>query len=314
MKNLTPFFSVIIPLYNKEEFIGDTIESVLKQTFTDFEIIIVNDGSTDKSLDIVKTLENDKIRLFSKKNGGLSSTRNYGIKKTQAEYIAFLDADDLWKEDFLETIYNLIKIYNNHFVFATNYSLLPPNVVADYTIDNFSSDQALVINNFFNITESIIAFNSIVIHKLVFKEIGFFNENINYGEEYDFYIRCFNTFSLIYYASPKALYRIGMTNQLTYPNNKFKRIIPDYEAYLTKINHPDLKKYLDFIHYHLVVLFKMERNKELVKFYKKKITPSNLSTLQKIKYYLPTDLFYLFKSLYWTSYIRLDIKKRENVS
>ena len=77
-----PFFSVVIPLYNKENYIQDTIESALNQTFADFEIIVVNDGSTDESAKVVeKYCHNANVNLFNRKNHGLSATRNFGIRK-----------------------------------------------------------------------------------------------------------------------------------------------------------------------------------------------------------------------------------------
>ena len=87
-----PVFSIIIPLYNKEKYIQNTIESALHQTFTDFEIIVVNDGSTDSSLAIVEQIEDSRIKIFSTKNGGVSKARNYGIEKAQSDLIAFLDS------------------------------------------------------------------------------------------------------------------------------------------------------------------------------------------------------------------------------
>ena len=80
------FFSIIIPLYNKENFIENTIQSVLSQSFQDFEIIIVNDGSTDKSEEKVLQFKDDRIRYFSKKNEGASTARNYGIEKASAHF------------------------------------------------------------------------------------------------------------------------------------------------------------------------------------------------------------------------------------
>ena len=106
---MKPYFSVIIPLYNKENFIENTIKSVLNQSFTDFELIVVDDCSTDRSLNIVKEIINNKIRIINHDlNSGLSSSRNTGITNSRGNYIAFLDADDLWKETFLEEILNLI--------------------------------------------------------------------------------------------------------------------------------------------------------------------------------------------------------------
>lgn len=92
-------FSIVIPLYNKEKSITTTINSVLNQTCGDFELIIVNDGSTDTSLEIVQSIKDERIRIINQKNGGVSSARNQGIIEAKFDWIAFLDADDLWEKD-----------------------------------------------------------------------------------------------------------------------------------------------------------------------------------------------------------------------
>lgn len=101
-------FSVVIPLYNKEVSIKKTIQSVLNQTFQDFEIVVVNDGSTDNSKEVVEAFDDVRIRLIDKQNGGVSSARNRGIKEARYEWIAFLDGDDLWHADKLSESYNTI--------------------------------------------------------------------------------------------------------------------------------------------------------------------------------------------------------------
>jgi glycosyltransferase involved in cell wall biosynthesis len=91
-----PLVSVVIPCYNAAKFIKRTIASVLRNTYRPLEIVVVDDGSKDDSLTVARALEarHPEVRVFSKPNGGVSSARNYGIKQTDAEYIAFLDADD----------------------------------------------------------------------------------------------------------------------------------------------------------------------------------------------------------------------------
>lgn len=107
MKNNRPLISVIIPLYNTEEYIYDTIDSIANQTLRDIEIIIINDGSTDNSLSIVKRcIENDKrIILYSQENKGQSIARNKGITASKGKYIYFMDSDDLLQSDALECCY-----------------------------------------------------------------------------------------------------------------------------------------------------------------------------------------------------------------
>ena len=89
-----PLISIIIPLYNKRDFILKTLNSVLDQDFNDYEIIIVDDGSTDNSLQVVEGISDDRIHIFRKNNGGPSSARNYGVQKSQGKWVLFLDADD----------------------------------------------------------------------------------------------------------------------------------------------------------------------------------------------------------------------------
>ena len=108
----TPLISVVIPAYNAEQFLDETLESVLSQTYENWECIIVNDGSTDNTESIAKKwCEKDaRFRYFYKENSGASDTRNFGIKEARGEYIAFLDADDLYMPNFLEVcIENLVE-------------------------------------------------------------------------------------------------------------------------------------------------------------------------------------------------------------
>ena len=97
-----PKISIIIPAYNAERTIIETIQSVRQQTFTDFEIIVINDGSTDKTVELLQTIKDPRLKVFSYENGGLPEARNRGIVRARGEFIAFLDADDLWTPDKLE--------------------------------------------------------------------------------------------------------------------------------------------------------------------------------------------------------------------
>src|SRR5262245_2597869 len=102
-----PFFSVIIPLYNKENYIRNTLKCVLEQSFTDFEIIIVNDGSTDNGLKVVKEFTDSRIVIEEQTNKGVSAARNLGIEKAAGTMIALLDADDYWFPNHLEVLHAL---------------------------------------------------------------------------------------------------------------------------------------------------------------------------------------------------------------
>lgn len=116
-------FSVVIPLYNKEHYIEKTLKSVLNQTFQDFEVIVVDDGSSDKSVDVAKSVVSDKIHIIAQSNQGVSVARNTGIEHAKGEYIAFLDADDEWKENYLKTIDYLTQKYQQSDIFVTAYTV-----------------------------------------------------------------------------------------------------------------------------------------------------------------------------------------------
>ena len=104
---MNPFFSVIIPLFNKENEIKSTLESVLSQTFQDFEVIVIDDGSTDNGKKIVEDFNNSKIKLISTRNNGVSKARNIGIEEAKGALIAFLEADDFWFENHLQLLSEL---------------------------------------------------------------------------------------------------------------------------------------------------------------------------------------------------------------
>lgn len=99
--------SIIIPLYNKELYIKDTIESIISQNYKDFEIVIVNDGSKDNSLSVIESISDNRIRIVNKENEGVSKTRNRGIKEAKGEWIMFFDADDLMVEGCLQALVDL---------------------------------------------------------------------------------------------------------------------------------------------------------------------------------------------------------------
>ncbi|MGB9938210.1 glycosyltransferase family 2 protein [Methanosarcina sp.] len=103
--------SVVIPVYNKEPHVKRALRSVLNQTVQDFEMIVINDRSTDKSLQEVKSFSDPRIRLISQENSGVSIACNRGIDEAKSELIAFLDADDEWIPDYLETILRLRESY-----------------------------------------------------------------------------------------------------------------------------------------------------------------------------------------------------------
>lgn len=122
-RSMKTFISVIIPLYNKATCIEETVYSVLKQSYQDFELIIVNDGSTDNSLDIINKISDNRIRIINKVNEGVSATRNRGAHEAIGEYLLFLDADDYIYPDCLQQLHDLKAKYPEAGVYAGNFEI-----------------------------------------------------------------------------------------------------------------------------------------------------------------------------------------------
>jgi glycosyltransferase involved in cell wall biosynthesis len=115
-----------MPLYNKEREVSTTIASILNQTFTDFELLVINDGSTDLSVQVVEKFDDPRISINNQENAGVSAARNTGVRLAQSELIVFIDADDLWHSDFLATIIALTNDYPQARWFATGYEIVHP--------------------------------------------------------------------------------------------------------------------------------------------------------------------------------------------
>jgi glycosyltransferase involved in cell wall biosynthesis len=207
-------FSVVIPLYNKELSIKNTIQSVLNQTFQDFEIVVVNDGSTDNSLHVLKEIDDTRIRIINKTNGGVSSARNRGIKEAKYEWIAFLDGDDLWMDNHLETLKDMILSYTNDKVFTTSFIFSDKK----YLIDQVNTILIKRVKNYCeaslsHFNKTIISSITICIHKDVFNEVGVFNTNYIRGEDVDLWIRISKIYDIIYTDKVTAIYRKDAENR-----------------------------------------------------------------------------------------------------
>ena len=213
-------FSVIIPLYNKANFVKKTIESILSQTYENFEIVIVNDGSTDNSMAVVSEITDPRIRLFTKENGGVSAARNFGIEKAQYEYITFLDADDLWFPDYLETIKGMIEQYPQAGIFGTAFTTINRlGVKIDRTIDKLPAGGILLTDNY---CRSIIKREmsqlwtcTICVKKELFHKTGGFRVGVITGEDQDMWLRLSFNSTIVWKNEAKALYIMVSENNLT---------------------------------------------------------------------------------------------------
>lgn len=195
-------FTVVIPLYNKERHIKRAIKSVIQQTYQDFEIIIVDDGSTDKSVDEAMKVKDYRIRIVQKKNGGVSSARNKGVEESNYNFIGFLDADDAWKPDFLESISNLIEKYPEAGAYCTAYGIKKEDgtLAISKNFNSFEKDWHGIIDNYFKyaLKDSLICTSAVVISKRVFNDLGGFPLGIKMGEDLDMWIRIALNYKIVY--------------------------------------------------------------------------------------------------------------------
>lgn len=186
-------FSVVIPLYNKEPHIKRTIDSVLAQTYQNFEIIVVNDGSTDNGPDIVLSYSDPRIRLFNQVNQGVSVARNNGIASSRFDFIAFLDADDEWLPEYLEKIYDMMQNFPGCGAYATAYRTIRPDGEIFLTsLDRLSSQSSVsFLSNLFELFQygSVFYSSSVVVSKSLLNEIGGFPAGVVLMEDIDCWLK-----------------------------------------------------------------------------------------------------------------------------
>jgi len=189
--NNKPFFSVIIPVYNQGDFLGEAIDSIINQTFTDWEIVIVNDGSTDNTPQVMQEYADreKRIRCFHKENGGTASALNMGIKNAKGDWLSWCSSDDMFDLDKLELIYKAsrmypeIKFFYGHYYYyndltkeRTNPGLWQPIPIKQFQVTKF------FVGNYVHAI-------SLGIHKSVINEVGLFDETLRQAQDFDMWLR-----------------------------------------------------------------------------------------------------------------------------
>ena len=249
-----PLISVIIPVYNSEKTIQETLKSVLNQTFSDFEIIVINDGSQDSTLDIISSLQDSRIKIFSYPNAGISASRNRGISHASGEFIAFLDHDDLWTPDKLESqlralqenpqaavAYSWVDLIDESSQFIRSYSRLSitGNVQAELLVSNFLKTAS-----------------NPLIRKEALIQVGGFEQSICGPEDWDLFLRMAAHYHFVAVPRSQVLYRMitgsASTNVFRQEAESLKVIdraftqAPESLQHLKKRTLSNLYKYLTF--------------------------------------------------------------------
>lgn len=198
--------SIIIPLYNKQQSVAATLACVKAQTYSEFECIIVDDGSTDDSVNVVRReiADDNRFLLFRKTNGGVSSARNEGIKLARYDHIAFLDADDYWAPDYLQEMVRLINDFPQAGLWGMGWNFMTDGVPAQVADDTYSYYRGM-LTNYWSGNRSYWT-SACCTSKAVLQTVGLFDERIAFGEDIDLWYRILVRFQGAYYAKPLAFY------------------------------------------------------------------------------------------------------------
>jgi glycosyltransferase involved in cell wall biosynthesis len=196
--------SVIIPAFNCEQYIAECIDSVLVQTFQDFEIIIIDDGSTDDTVSIISEYKYNRIKLFHQNNSGSAAARNYGVTQSSGIWIAFIDADDIWLPDKLQ---KQLEHCSNHAWSHTDLffhgSFYPKYTKAtEFT----SKHSGFILNNL--LVENSIGTSSVLIKKEIFEDSGGFNTDLRALQDWDLWLRIAEKYQVCYVDEPLVYYRV----------------------------------------------------------------------------------------------------------
>lgn len=235
-----PIVSIVIPAFNAEKYIRESIDSILTQTFKNYEIIVVDDGSTDGTRIIIQQ-SYPSVRYFLQKNGGPAKARNVGIKEARGEYIAFLDADDFWLPTKLE---KQIQYFNQHpevsFIFTEN-SMFDEKGIVRHTLQK--RDRLLkrdIVRSIF--MSSYLATPTVIVRKTVFEEVGYFEENLFAAEDDNMWMRIAMKFKVGLIDEPLTMVRINR-GSLTHNMENIKRGVIGHLELLEK-KYPDIERHL----------------------------------------------------------------------
>jgi len=219
-------FSVVIPLYNKEKHIMRAINSVLNQTYQDFELIVVDDGSTDGSFEAASTIQDPRIRIMCQDNRGVSAARNRGVVEAKSNWVAFLDADDEWLPSFLEENIEIIQSHSDCAIIGSAYlfsehdgslRVVRPSLPYILGWKGVLDDYYAAIQE-----EAPFSSSSVVIRKEVLIESGMFPEGINNSEDITTFLKIAINNNICYIYLPLAVYHLEAENRSKYntPENE----------------------------------------------------------------------------------------------
>lgn len=260
-------FSIIIPLYNKAKTISKTLDSITNLEGTDYEIVVVDDGSTDDGPQIVQSYQSNKLKLFRKPNGGVSSARNYGAEKARNSWLIFLDADDLLTMDCLQIFGDLINRFPRDEVFVGNFIQKFPNKTVtrnckkEFVSENPHRD--IWLFRFY------MRPGAFCVNKHAFLKSGGYDERMSFNEDFEYCMRLSSLFRVV--ATPKIVMEYVMDhNEASGKKHPLERNFAYYIPYMNISN-----TFLKYEYYHKLC--------STIKIYKKHNDNTSVGILSDIK-------------------------------
>lgn len=224
--NSAPLISVIIPIYNGQDFVSECLESVIEQTYSKFEIIIVDDGSTDKSVSIIESFSSKtNISIILQKNGDVSKARNVGIENSNGELIAFLDQDDTWLNDKLEKAVEIFNSYSDTHLVFHDITKIFPSGKTHRAKDKHQIALSLNDDNLFKrlVVKNVLMPSAVVVRKESILEAGLFDTDFKTCGDYEMWLRmALLKMKFKYLPEPLTLYRIHPNNNSNKTEIMFK--------------------------------------------------------------------------------------------
>jgi len=281
-----PVFTVVIPLYNKAGYIKNTLSSVYAQTFTDFEVIVVNDGSTDGSGDLFKNHTYNRLTYFQTENRGVSSARNTGINNASGQLIAFLDADDEWLPGHLDELYRLHTQHPEAGMVISRYSIKNPgsSKLQKPTYLNLDESFSGIIPDFFGSSlVNHIAWTCVLAVPLqVFRVTGGFSENVTHPEDTEMWIKIATKYPVALGSNYTAIYNFEVPQSLSKRNMEGRKLM-DFTAFLNlEAKNPSLKAFIDNLRLEYALKFRAEGNIAKSNELYWQTAKTNVSTTKKI--------------------------------
>lgn len=229
--------SVIIPLYNKEKDIRATIRSVLEQSFRNFELIVVNDGSTDGSADIVREemLDHSNILLIDQPNQGVSAARNRGIREAKGDYVALIDGDDIWEKDCLRELVQMTVDFPDAAMCGVNYAYIMGG--GNYTTCQQGLPEGFrdyVKNYFASSHNDLFCSSSVIVHRGKAISVGLFDEHIKIAEDLDLWYRIIYNYPVAFYNKALSYYNLNAFNRVEENRDAHFEITQRMDYYIEK--------------------------------------------------------------------------------